>query len=154
MGSVLACRACFGLFEMMIFRLLHNPLPLASSAPKANEPQRIFCCCFFRFFLSFGGFGASLSSSGKSPLGTHKIAISRRRQSFKCNLVEAPSLADLWINNFCEISLSHLPGSIPSLERKKHMMILGFLRILMIDDCLIWLLQQSLRSYMSKVIAS
>lgn len=149
MGSVLAGRACFGLFEMMIFRLLHNPLPLASSAPKANEPQRIFCCCFFRFF-----FGASLSSSGKSPLGTHKIAISRRRQSFKCNLVEAPSLADLWINNFCVISLSHLPGSIPSLERKSMMMILGFLRILMIDDCLIRLLQQCLRSYMSKVIAS
>lgn len=151
MGSVLAGRACFGLFEMMIFRLLHNPLPLASSnAPKANEPQRIFCCCFFRFF-----FGASLSSSRKSPLGTHKIAISRRRQSFKCNLGEAPSLADLWINNFCVISLSHLPGtSIPSLERKSMVMILGFLRILMIDDCLIRLLQQSLRSYMSKVIAS
>lgn len=80
MGNV--DRACFGLFEMMIFRLLHNPLPLKPMNP--NESSAVD---------SFSFFGTSLSSSRKAPLGTHKIAISRRRQSFKCNLGEAPNLA-------------------------------------------------------------
>lgn len=148
MGSV--DRACFGLFEMMIFRLLHNPLPLSFKPMNPNESAVV---------VSFAFFGTSLSSSRKAPLGTHKIAISRRRQSFKCNLGEAPSQAWLadWLmdKQFLRNQSIIAPSwKYPKSGEEERMMILGFLRILMIDDCLILLLRQSLYSFMSKVIAS
>lgn len=137
MGSV--DRACFGLFEMMIFRLLHNPLPLSFKPMNPNESA---------VAVSFVFFGASLSSSRKAPLGTHKIAISRRRQSFKCNLGEAPSLAWLadWLMDKQFLRNQSIAPSwkYPKSGEEERMMILGFLRILMIDDCLILLLRQSL----------
>lgn len=114
MGSV--DRACFGLFEMMIFRFLHNPLPLSFKPMNPNESAVV---------VSFH-LGVSVLLSvllAKLHLVHIKLQSHVVDNLSSVILERHPAwpgwLADLWINNFCVISLSsHLPGSIPSLERK------------------------------------
>lgn len=128
------CAACFGTWWYFVCYII---LYLSLRNPKPMNPNEYEVLSFFSFLLNLGLSVRLFSSSRKAPLGTHKIAISRRRQSFECNLSlvsrgnQSVRETDWMDKQFLLNQTIKFPGSIPSLWRGIENDHTSFLRILM-----------------------